>query len=120
MTTSLQDDAQPIAWKKYLVAGLQFLVIFYLATLGLGLWFLHRGENWQVAGAILGLSYLLIIIFSAIRMVRKLSMAAIMVASPTIPLCMLIIVVSMLPLLQMLDKKEHLPPPSESPSTTKT
>lgn len=109
-----QDDALPVTWKKYLLAGLQFLIIFYLSTFCLGVLFLHRGENWHLLGAILGAIYAFIVIVSAIRMVRKFSMAAIMVASPTIPLCMLIIVVSMVPVLQMLDKREHLHEQRES------
>lgn len=102
-----QDDAQPLTWKKYLLAGLQFLVIFYVATFCLGMLFLHRGANWQLPGVVIGILYVLLVVFSAVRMVRKFSMAAVMVASPTIPLCMLVIVVSLLPTLQAVDQRLH-------------
>lgn len=107
MQNNILDDAIPVTWKTYLVAAAKFLIIFYIATFCLGLLFLHRGENWLLPGAVIGLAYLVLIMTSAIKMVRKLSMAAIMVASPTIPLCMLIIVVSLLPTLQVVN--QHLP-----------
>ncbi len=100
------DDAVPRTWTVYLKACAKFLIIFYLATFCLGLLFLYRGENWVVPGIAIGLAYLLLIIFSAVKLVRKLSLNAIMVASPTIPLCMLILVVSLLPTLQFI--YEHL------------
>jgi len=109
-----QDDALPVTWKQYVFAGAQFLGIFYLATFCMGVLFLRRGENWHLLGIVLGILYGFIIVIAAIRMLRKLSMAAVMVASPTIPLCMLIIVVSLLPTLQSLDKYMHWHPDKES------
>jgi hypothetical protein len=103
-----RDDDLPVTWRYYLWVSLKFLVIFYIATLCLGLLFLHRGEHWQLPGMVIGVLYLFIIIFSAVRLVRKLSMAAVMVASPTLPLCMLLIVVSLLPTLQSIDQREHI------------
>lgn len=105
MTVS-QDDALPGTWKAYVRAGVQFLAVFYLASFCLGMLFLHRGEHWYLQGIFLGLLYLFIVVYSVVRMIKKLSMAAIMVASPTIPLCMLLIVVSLLPTLQALDKRK--------------
>ncbi len=100
------DDALPVTWKGYLFTGLRFLIIFYAATFCLGVLFLCRGEHWQVPGLIFGVLYLCLLFYAARRMIKKLSMAAIMVASPTIPLCMLILVVSLLPTLQAVD--QHL------------
>ena len=97
-----KDLAAPVTWKGYLFIAVRFLAIFYIATLCMLIFFIHRGNEWITQGILLGLLYLFILIVSIRQMIKKLPMAAILLAAPTIPLFMLIIIVTMIPLLQWL------------------
>lgn|GEM_PF-4713634 len=101
------DDAVPLNWKKYLLASGQFLLIFYVATFVLAYYLLHYAHGKLFWTVFLVISYVLVVVLSGVRLVRKLSMSALMIAAPTIPLCMMILVVSLLPVFQMLDKYER-------------
>jgi hypothetical protein len=96
MDTLKKDLATPSAWKSYLLTVAKFLLIFYAATLGLALLFTHRGQEWIIPGILVGAVYLTIIIFSLRQMLKKLPMAAIMLAAPMVPLFMLILVISLI------------------------
>lgn len=98
-----KDLSAPATWKSYLLDATKFLVIFYISTLCMAAFFMHRGEHWIIPGIFLGILYLFVIIISLRKMIKKLPMAAILLAAPTIPLFMLIFVVSMIPLLQFLE-----------------
>jgi hypothetical protein len=98
-----KDLSVPVSWKNYLFIAFKFLLIFYISTLCVALFFIHRGENWLWSGIFLGILYLFVMIISLRQMLKKLPMAAIMLAAPTIPLFMLILVVSLIPILQMLN-----------------
>ena len=97
-----KDLAVPATWKSYLLDGVKFLFIFYISTLCVAVFFIHRGQNWIIPGVFLGILYMFVIIVSLRQIIKKLPMAAIILAAPTIPLFMLILVVSMIPLLQIL------------------
>jgi len=94
-----KDVSAPETWKSYLLTAIKFLIIFYVSTLCLALFFIHRGPNWIVTGVFLSLVYLFILVTSFRQVIKKLPMAAIMLAAPTIPLCMVIIFLSLLALL---------------------
>ena len=97
-----KDLSAPVTWRSYLLDGVIFLFIFYITTLCVAVFFIHRGQNWIIPGVFLGILYLFVIIASLRKIIKKLPMAAIILAAPTIPLFMLILVVSMIPLLQIL------------------
>lgn len=97
-----KDLSEPASWKNYLLDGVKFLLIFYVSTLCLTVFFIHRGKNWILPGFFMGILYLFVITVSLRQIIKKLPMAAILLAAPTIPLFMLILVVSMIPLLQIL------------------
>ncbi|OGT52502.1 MAG: hypothetical protein A3E84_03235 [Gammaproteobacteria bacterium RIFCSPHIGHO2_12_FULL_42_13] len=94
-----KDVSAPEAWKGYLLVAVKFLIAFYISTLCVAIFFIHRGQHWLVPAIILGMLYLFVIVISFRQVIRQLPMAAIMLAAPTIPLCMLLIFLSLLPLL---------------------
>lgn len=101
--------ATPRIWKKYSMTLVKFLLIFSTTTLLMEIYifFIHHGKAWLITDFILVLLYILITIISLIQMIRKLPMAAIMLASPIVPLFMLIIVLVLFPVAQMMDKYFH-------------
>lgn len=99
MSEFQQDLSVPSAWKSYLPITLKFLGIFYLTTFCLIVFFLHRGNDWMVQGMVISVLYLFVLLVSFKQMISKLPMAAIFLAAPIIPLLMLILVVSMIPML---------------------
>lgn len=102
MDQSKKDLSAPATWKSYLLDGVKFLFIFYISTLCIAVFFIHRRQHYIVPGIFLGIIYLFVIIISLRQIIKKLPMAAIILAAPTIPLFMLILVISMIPLLQLL------------------
>ena len=101
------DLTLPESWKPYLIDSLQFLFVFYISTFCIILFFLHKRTHWLAASIILVVLYLSILFFSLRKLIRKLPIPVIFLAAPTIPLLMLISFVSMIPLLQFLDKYIH-------------
>lgn len=97
-----KDLSVPSSWKSYLFDALKFLTIFYISTFCLAVFYIHRGQNWIVPGVFLGILYSFIIIVSVKQLIKKLPMAAIILAAPTIPLFMLITVITMIPVLKNL------------------
>lgn len=102
MKNTQQDLAAPVDWKSYLYVVLRFLATFYLLTIALAAFFIHHGAQIPFLALAVGFLYLFIIIFSLVRMIKKLPMPALMLAAPTIPLCMLMMVLSLLPLSKIL------------------
>lgn len=101
--------AAPAAWNTYLFIGLKFILIFSLCTLLLEdyVFFAHQGQAWILADYLLFPTYLLIIILALTQMIKKLPMAAIMLAAPIIPLFMLLIILLSLPLLHLIHKPQE-------------
>ena len=89
-------------WKHYLVISMQSIIAIYLASFCLGVFFVHRGEHWMMPAVILGALYAFVLFVSIKRLVCELPMAVLMIAAPTIPLIVLLLIVSMLPILQWL------------------
>ncbi len=98
--------ATPYAWYHYLMVGVKFLAIFYLVTLCLEvyLYSIHRGQTWDFLDIMIFFFYGSTVLLALIKMIKKLPIAAILLASPIIPLFMLILVVSSFPLLKVIDK----------------
>ncbi|GEM_PF-3217932 len=86
-------------WKTYLWIAIKFLFIFYIATLCIAVFFVSHGIESILLSVIMGASYLFIVIVSLRKMVKQLPMAAIFLAAPIIPLFMLFIVLSLIPIL---------------------
>ena len=103
MNQSETDLSAPTDWKIYLFIAAKFLAIFYIATFCLIAFFIHRGDVWVIKGIILATIYAFILIYSFAKLIKQLPMPAILLAAPTIPLVMLILVVSMIPLFNLLN-----------------
>jgi hypothetical protein len=101
-----KDIATPFAWNSYLVAGIKFLALFYILTLAVEVYVfsIHRGQYWELWDIGMVVLYLFTVILSLTRLIKKLPFAAIMLASPTIPLFMLVLVVSSIPVVHLIGK----------------
>lgn len=99
--------AKPMSWRNYLFIILKFILLFYILTLFMEdyLFFSHHGQPWLIADFALIALYFLTIIFALAQMIKGLPMAAIMLASPIIPLVMLILTVVSLPILHHVHQK---------------
>ncbi|RDI48095.1 hypothetical protein [Aquicella lusitana] len=96
------EQTSTVSWKPFVKITLESLISFYIATFCVAMFYIHRGENWLLAGIILALLYLFVIVVCAKRVFEKLPMAAIFLLIPIAPLIALILVVSLIPLLQYL------------------
>lgn len=105
MEASKLDLSTPSNWKDYLISSLSFLAIFYVTTFSTILFIKHHGNEWLVTDIFVGFLYIFIFTVSIKILLRKLPMAAIFLAAPTIPLFMLMMVISMMPVMQLLDDK---------------
>lgn len=100
--------AMPVTWNSYLFTALRFIVLFGFFTLLIEeyIFFIHPGQPWIFADFLLLFFYLLIVFISLASMIKRLPMAAIMLAAPLIPLLMLILIVGSLPLLHFLHQHD--------------
>lgn len=89
-------------WKLYFLTVFKSMLAIYIATFCLALFYLHRGEHWIVSGIMLGILYLFVFIFSIKKIIQTLPIAGLMIAAPTLPLILLLLVLSLLPILQWL------------------
>jgi hypothetical protein len=91
-----------LSWQRQMKVVVESLVVIYIATFFLGLFYTHRGTDWLVSGVLVGALYLFVFISCIARIIKKLSMPALMIAAPTIPLIILIFVLSLIPILQLI------------------
>lgn len=99
-----EDTSSPGTWKKYLVIAVKFLAIFAILTFSMGVLLIFSGKNWMVPGIIFGIFSIIAIICSMIKMIRSLPIEAILLAAPTLPLLMMIIVLSLFPIFEMINE----------------
>lgn len=97
MTTK---DSDYVPWKRYTIAITEAIVIFTLASFLLGLFLIHRNSSDTLTLILFGVFYAFIVGYTIYRMVRKFSLAALMLMVPIAPLIVLIIVVSLIQVLQ--------------------
>lgn len=97
MTTK---DTAYVPWKRYTLAISEAVIIFTLASFLLGLFIIHRGNSSVITMVLIGVFYALTIGYSIYRMIRKFSLAALMLMVPIAPLVILFIIVSLIHLLQ--------------------
>jgi hypothetical protein len=97
----MQEDRNAfVPWKRYILAVTETVITFTLASFLLGLYILHRGNSGILVNLLVGLVYAALVVFTIWRMVRKLSLQAIMLMIPIAPLVVLIIVVVLIHFLQ--------------------
>lgn len=89
------------SWKHYLIFTAQSIVAIYLASFCLGIFFIHRGDHWIVPAVILGVLYAFVLFVSIKRLICELPMPVLMIAAPTVPLIILLLLVTMVPILQL-------------------
>jgi len=91
---------QPPSWKTYFITVTKCMFSIYIATFCLAVFFLHRGEHWILPGMFLVILYLFVFIVCVKKIIEKLPMAGLMIAAPTLPLILLLLALSLLPILQ--------------------
>lgn len=95
-----EDRNAFVPWKRYILAVTETMVTFTLASFLLGLYILHYSGNSVITHILVGLVYAATVVFTITRMVKKFSLAAIMLMIPIAPLVVLIIVVALIHFLQ--------------------
>jgi hypothetical protein len=91
-----------VPWKFYLTITLESLLMFYLATFCVAMYFTHQGVNSIILSIFLVALYLFVIFGCAQRVIKKLPVAALMLFIPLAPLIAIIILLSLVPVLQYL------------------
>lgn len=89
-------------WTHYLIITLQTIAAIYLATFCVAVFYIHHGEHWLIPSMLLGLLYAFTIIISIKRLINQLPMPLLMIAAPTLPLIILLLVLMLIPVLQWL------------------
>lgn len=95
-----QTPRQLLPWKHYLYVFFESILVFYLATFCLAVFFSNRGVSWLANGIVLILLYIFVIAVCIKRVYDQLPIAALMLLIPIIPLVALISVVSLIPIIQ--------------------
>lgn len=89
-----------VPWRRYTLAIAEAVLIFTLASFLLGLYIIHRGNSGTITMVLFAIFYAFVVGYTIYRMVRKFSLAALMLMVPVAPLVIMIIVVSLIHLLQ--------------------
>jgi hypothetical protein len=93
---------EPLHWKRQCIITLECLAIIYITTFCLGYYLTHGGHLLSLGGIVASLVYIGILALCTYRIIQKLSLPALMIAAPIIPLIILIFVLSLIPILQYL------------------
>ena len=89
-----------VPWKRYTIAVSEAVIVFTIASFLFGL-YIMRGPHEAALTIIVVIACLVPVTFSVIRMVKKFSLAAVMLMIPIAPLVILIIVVSLIQFLEL-------------------
>lgn len=103
--TNKLDLSSPANWKEYLTISLKFLIIFYLITFCLMIFIKHSGDEWLITDIFVASLYIFIFANFLKKLLYKFSMPVILLAAPTIPLIMLMLVISMIPVIQVFESR---------------
>jgi hypothetical protein len=93
----MNEPKETQSWKHHLLSVTKIMLVLYIATFFLALFIAHRGTNWVIPGIIVGILYLGVFIFCVKRIIQSLPIAGLMIAAPTLPLVLLLMVLSLLP-----------------------
>ncbi|EKD71767.1 MAG: hypothetical protein ACD_46C00103G0008 [uncultured bacterium] len=91
-----------VPWRLYISLTVQSVLAFYIATFSLAMYFLHHGANSIILAVIQVILYVFILAVTIKRVIGYFSPAALMLTIPIVPLLAIILILSMLPILQML------------------
>lgn len=98
----MPENHPTVPWTSYLSTTFLTVGAFYLATLSFAIFITHHGDAWLFWGIVMGLLYLSVIGMCVAHIIRRFSMAALMIVIPIAPLLALFSVVSLIPLLERL------------------
>lgn len=85
-------------WKHYLLTTAKTMLVLYVATFVLAIFIAHRGEHWLIPAVLIGIAYAVVFILCVKHIIQSLPMEGLMIAAPTLPLVLLLMVLSLLPL----------------------
>jgi|GEM_PF-2363126 hypothetical protein len=95
-----EDQNSLVPWKLYLTVTIESLLMFYVATFCITMYFSHHGISSIPFSILMCGLYVFSIFVCARRVIQKLPLAALMLIIPIAPLIALIIVISLIPVLQ--------------------
>lgn len=89
-----------VPWKSYLTTTIQTISAFYLATFCFAIFFTHHNGSGVFTWLLMGALYLTVIGLCVTHIIRRFSMAALMIVIPVAPFLALTCVVSLIPVLE--------------------
>lgn len=89
-----------VPWKMYLITTLQTVSAFYIATFCFAIFFTHSSNTGIASWLLMGALYLAVIGMCITHIIRRFSMAALMIVIPIAPFLALTSVVSLIPVLE--------------------
>lgn len=102
MQNETPETNELIHWKSYLTITAESLLAFYMATFCVAIFFTHQGSQWLLISILLVILYLFVIGVCVKRVIQTLPLQALMLFIPLAPLIALFIVISLIPVLQVL------------------
>ena len=88
-------------WQQQMILCLQSVLAIYLATFCVSLFFMHHNEHWVMPAVLLGLAYAVVIVVSIKRLIQGLPMPVLMIAAPTVPLIILLLIITLFPIMRL-------------------
>jgi hypothetical protein len=79
------------------------VIAFFAATFCVAMFFSHLGGHWVIPGVIMLALYVFVLGVCIRMIVKRLSVAAMMLITPIVPLVALLLIVMLIPLLQRLN-----------------
>lgn len=102
MNKQKESHREMLPWRLYTTVAIQSLILFYVATFLVALYFSSNGLA-SITKTVLTIAcYLTIIGLILRKVVKKFSIAALMLIVPTAPLIAMIFLLTMLPILEWL------------------
>lgn len=95
-------EAEKIPWKEYSLTLLKVWLAFSIATFALGVYLTHLTGSSLFTTLLMVLLYVSLIVMCIRLLIKRLSVAALMLLVPIAPLAVLLLIISILPILQRL------------------
>lgn len=102
MPEAKDSPISAVPWKSYVGTALECFIAFYVATFCLAMYFTHKGSAWVLLSIVMVLLYLVVIAGCIRILIKRLSIAALMIIIPIAPLLALTTVISLIPVLERL------------------
>lgn len=97
------NEATMLSWKHYGAAIAEVWIAFCIATFSAGMFFSHLHGSQMITNVFVLALYIAVVVLCIKRISEKLPISAIMLLIPIAPLCVLLLVVSLIPIIEQLN-----------------